>query len=191
MWQKRCLARWALRPDGLPYPRRKTRMSKKGNDLVRHYLFTASLSASQHNPAVRALYVRLRARGTTGKTAMGHLMRKLLHLVFAVWKSGKPFDPQHYPRDQTPENKEAAGHKQEPSPDRQVVTATPTETLSRPTSDVNTSSRGVDFQAVRFQTSLQQVLLVFALLMPQADQREACKTGLPLVALEHWLCKRQ
>jgi hypothetical protein len=24
-------------------------------------------------------------------------MRKLLHLVFAVWKTGKPFDPNHYP----------------------------------------------------------------------------------------------
>ena len=26
-------------------------------------------------------------------------MRKLLHLVFAIWKSGKLFDPQHYPWD--------------------------------------------------------------------------------------------
>lgn len=164
-------------PDGLPYPRRNTRMSKKGNDLVRHYLFTASLSASQHNPAVRALYIRLRARGTTGKTAMGHLMRKLLHLVFAVWKSGKPFDPQHYPWDQTPESKEAAGHKQEPSPDQQVVTATPTETLGQPTSDVNASLRGVDFQAVRVQTSMRKVLelLYFEPVETRGDQvRGAC-----------------
>ena len=29
--------------------------------------------------------------------AVGHVMRKLLHLVFAIWKTGKPFDPQHYP----------------------------------------------------------------------------------------------
>ena len=32
---------------------------------------------------------------------------------------------------------------------------------------------------------------MFALLMTKADQREAGKIGLPLVALEHWLCKRQ
>jgi transposase len=145
-------------PDGSSYPRRNTRMSKKGNDLVRRYLFTASLSATQCNPAVRALYTRLRARGTTGKTAMGHLMRKLLHLVFAVWKSGTPFDPQHYPWDQTTENKEAAGHKQEPDPDQQAVTATPTETLSPPASDVKTSPSGIDFQAVRSRTSIRQVL---------------------------------
>ncbi len=164
-------------PDGSPYPRRNTHMSKKGNDLVRHYLFTASMSAVQCNSAVRALYRRLRARGTTGKVALGHAMRKLLHLVFAVWKSGKPFDPQHYPWDQTPENKEAAGQKQEPSSDQQVVTATPTETLSRPTSDVNTSPRGVDFQAVQSQTSMRQVLelLDFDPVETRGDQlRGAC-----------------
>jgi hypothetical protein len=163
--------------DGLPHPRRNTRMSKKGNDLVRHYLFTASLSATQYNPAARALYIRLRGRGTTGKTAMGHVMRKLLHLVFAVWKSGKTFDPQHYPWDQAPKNKEAAGHKQEASPDQQVVTATPTETLRRPTSDVNISPSGVDFQSMRSQTSIQQVLdlLEFDPVEARGDQvRGAC-----------------
>jgi transposase len=135
-------------PNGTPYPRRNTRMSKKGNDLVRHYLFTASLSATQYNPAARALYLRLCGRGTTGKTAMGHVMRKLLHLVFAVWKSDKPFNPQHYPWDQASENKEAAGHKQEPSPDQQVVTATPKETLNQPMNNVNISPHGIDFRAV-------------------------------------------
>ena len=105
------------------------------------FAITCSLlrwSAVQYNPAVRALYRRLRARGTTGKVALGHAMRKLLHLAFAVWKSGQPFDPQHYAWDQEPNKTEAAGHNQEASPDQQVVTAAPTETLSPPTSDVNT-----------------------------------------------------
>ena len=165
------VARFAVRPGP------KTRMSKKGNDLVRHYLFTASMSAVLCNPAVRALYRRLRARGTTGKVALGHAMRKLLHLAFAVWKSGKPFDPQHYPWDQTPENKEAAGHKQETNPDQQVVTATPTQTLSRTKSEVNNSPSGVDFQAVRSQTSIEQVLewLDFDPVETRGDQvRGAC-----------------
>jgi len=164
-------------PDGSLRPGPKTRMSKKGNDLVRHYLFTASMSAVLCNPAVRALYRRLRARGTTGKVALGHAMRKLLHLAFAVWKSGKPFDPQHYPWDQTPENKEAAGHKQETNPVQQVVTATPTKTLNPPTSGVKSSSRGVDFHAVRSQTSIGQVLerLAFDPVETRGDQvRGAC-----------------
>jgi transposase len=164
-------------PDGLPLPRRKTRMSKKGNHLVRHNLFTASMSAVQFNPAVRALSQRLRARGITGKVALGHAMRKLLHLAFAVWKSGKPFDPQHYPWEQTPELKEAAGHKPETSPDPQVVTATPTEKLNPPASRVNTRPHGIDFKVVRSQTSMQQVLelLEFDPVEARGDQlRGAC-----------------
>ena len=109
-------------------------------------------------------------------------MRKLLHLAFAVWKTGKPFDPQHYRWDQSPgdltaEKNEAAGHKQEPSPAQQVVTATPTKTLSPPTSDVKTSPAGVDFQSVRSQTSIQQVLelLEFDAVEARGDQlRGAC-----------------
>ena len=31
-------------------------------------------------------------------------MRKLLHLVFALWKSDRPFDPQHYPWSGSSEN---------------------------------------------------------------------------------------
>ena len=32
---------------------------------------------------------------------------------------------------------------------------------------------------------------MFALLMTKGDQREADFSGLPLVGLEHWQCKRQ
>ncbi len=32
------------------------------------------------------------ARGTRGDVALGHCMRKLLHLAFAVWKKNEPFD---------------------------------------------------------------------------------------------------
>src|SRR5262249_7045929 len=67
-------------------------------DLVRRYLWMAGLCAVQHNPAVRALYARVVAKHPDKKAiAIGHAMRKLLHLAFAVWKTGKPFDPGHYP----------------------------------------------------------------------------------------------
>jgi hypothetical protein len=71
-------------------------MSRKGNDLVRKYLWNAAKSAIGCNPAVKPLYRRLRQRGVRGDVALGHCMRKLLHLVFAVWKSGQPFDKNHY-----------------------------------------------------------------------------------------------
>src|SRR5437660_4164983 len=72
-------------------------MSRKGNDLARHYLWNAARSAMVHNPAIRALYRRLRAKGTRGDVALGHCMRKLLHLVFAVWKTNRPFSKDHFP----------------------------------------------------------------------------------------------
>ena len=58
-----------------------------------------------------------------------------------------------------------------------MVTATPTATLRPPTSDVNTLSSGVDFQSVRSQTSMQQVLelLEFDPVEARGDQlRGAC-----------------
>ena len=84
--------------DGTPRGPKRYVMSRRGNDLVRRYLWMAALSAVQHNPATRALYARVVAKHPDHKSiAVGHVMRKLLHLVFAVWKTKKPFDKQHYP----------------------------------------------------------------------------------------------
>src|SRR5262249_21624470 len=81
---------------GNPLPPGTLHMSRKGNDLVRSYLWNAARTAIRHDPAARALYRRLRAKGTRGDVAMGHCMRKLLHLVFAVWKTNRPFDQTHF-----------------------------------------------------------------------------------------------
>jgi len=84
--------------DGQPRGSRRYVGSKRGNDLVRRYLWMAALSAVQCNPAVRALYRRVAAKHPDDKAiAIGHAMRKLLHLAFAVWKSDKPFDPSTTP----------------------------------------------------------------------------------------------
>ena len=71
-------------------------MSPKGNDLVRSLLWMACQSAIQCNPALRALYARQKAAGKRGDVALGHCARKLLHLVYAVWKTNRPFDPDHF-----------------------------------------------------------------------------------------------
>src|SRR5262249_27165492 len=126
--------------DGQAKPGRHTHMSRKGNDLARKYLFNAAKAAIRCNPAVRALYKRLRARGTRGDVALGHCMRKLLHLAFAVWKTGKPFDPQHYPWESgkaaSPQaNEKAAGHNQGSSPGSSVVTAAASTVAGQATPD--------------------------------------------------------
>ncbi len=84
--------------DGKPRGPKRYVMSRRGNDLVRRYLWMAALTASRHNPACRALYARVRAKHPDKPAiAIGHVMRKLLHLAFAIWKTGQPFDPNHYP----------------------------------------------------------------------------------------------
>jgi transposase len=113
-------------------------MCKRGNDLVRRYLWMAALSAAIHNPAVKPLYQRVRAKHPEQPSiAIGHVMRKLLHLALAVWKSNKPFNPNHYPWDQAAHlpgapgpgstkpqaNTQAAGHNHPVEPERSVVTA--------------------------------------------------------------------
>jgi transposase len=86
--------------DGKPRIAKRYIMSRRGNDLVRRYLWMAALSAMRHNPAVRPLYTRVVAKHPDEKgIAVGHAMRKLLHLVFAIWKSKKPFDRDYYPWD--------------------------------------------------------------------------------------------
>src|SRR5205807_8177237 len=62
--------------DGQPKSGRKVGMSRQGNDLVRKYLWNAAKTAISHNPAIKALYHRLRARGLRGDVALGHCMRK-------------------------------------------------------------------------------------------------------------------
>jgi hypothetical protein len=140
-------------------------MSRKGNDLVRKYLWLAAGSACQHNPAVRALYRRLTARGAAGGVALGHCMRKLLALVFAIWKSGKPFDPKHYPWESAPRQEEAAGHSQGTSPAEKVVTAAAvTVSDAATTVKAPATAATIDFAALRAQVGFEQVLAQAGLL---------------------------
>ena len=143
---------------GKPLPPGTLVMSPKGNDLVRSYLWNAARAAIVHNPAIRALYRRLRAKGKRGDVALGQCMRKLLHLVYAVWKTNRPFDEKHFPwegsSDTPPStttpplrrcryphrsaNDKAVGHKRDLPAEEVVTTATatvePTPPAVKPTS---------------------------------------------------------
>jgi hypothetical protein len=147
-------------------------MSKRGNDLVRRYLWMAALSAVQCNPAVRALYRRVVLKHPEHKAiAIGQAMRKLLHLVFAVWKTDRPFDPEHYPwegpaadsvakagetRGGTEQQSQAAGHKPGSKPAEEVVTAACADRVA----EKATVGEGtfLDFTHVKRQLPMSRVL---------------------------------
>jgi transposase len=70
-----------------------THIAKSGDSALRKALYMPALSAWQHNPAIREFCKRLKANGKNGKAIVCAAMRKLIHLSFAILKSGQPFDP--------------------------------------------------------------------------------------------------
>lgn len=74
---------------------RKTRLAKTGSPRLRKTLFYPAMVAMTHNPLLHACANRLRAAGKNKMTIIGALMRKLLHLAYAILKSGLPFDPDY------------------------------------------------------------------------------------------------
>jgi transposase len=67
-----------------------------GHTALRAVLYMAAGSAMRFNPVIKAYCTRLREnKGRAYKEARCAAARKLIHLGFAVVKSGKPFDP-HY-----------------------------------------------------------------------------------------------
>ena len=70
-------------------------LSKRGNPFLRKLLFLAALSASRFNEQCRVLYERLRSRGKPKKVALIAVANKLLRQIFAILRSGIPYDP-HY-----------------------------------------------------------------------------------------------
>ena len=68
------------------------RLAKTGNSRLRRALYLPAIVAMRYNPAIQALAERLRARGKRPMVIVGAAMRKLLHLIYGVLKSGKPFD---------------------------------------------------------------------------------------------------
>jgi len=72
---------------------KKARMSKTGNIQLRKSVYMSAISAKTHNPIIRAFCHRLLSRGLPPLAVVAAAMRKLLHLVYGILKSGKPFDP--------------------------------------------------------------------------------------------------
>ena len=126
---------------GQPLPAGNMHMCQKGNDLARGYLWNAARVAIRHNPAVRAQYSRLKSRGKRGDVALGHCMRKLLHLVFAVWKTDLPFDGDHFPWE-NPDGAEPAA-----SAPATAAVVTVNEVASAPAMNTVVTSEGKEMAA--------------------------------------------
>ncbi|XLZ69137.1 IS110 family transposase [Massilia sp. SR12] len=75
--------------------RGRTTMSRTGNRVTRSALYMPAVVASRHNPVLRAFSERLHANGLPKKAVIGAVMRKLVHLMYAVVRSGVAFEPNY------------------------------------------------------------------------------------------------
>lgn len=73
----------------------KTTISKKGNAHLRESLYMAAISAGNNNPTLIPFYERLKDRLPAKKQGIVAVMRKLLILIYTLWKTGEEYDPSH------------------------------------------------------------------------------------------------
>jgi len=75
----------------------KSRICKIGNSRLRKALYMPALVAMRFNPVIQEFSKRLRDKGKPGKVIVCAVMRKLIHIIYGILKSGKPFNPHFKP----------------------------------------------------------------------------------------------
>jgi transposase len=70
----------------------RTRLSKVGDSRLRKAFYLPAVVAKQHNPVIKAFCERLKGAGKPTMLIIGAEMRKLVHIIYGVLKSGKAFD---------------------------------------------------------------------------------------------------
>ena len=71
---------------------KRSRISRGGSRYLRHALYMPALVALRHEPHLRAFYQRLLSRGKAPLQAVVAVMRKLLHALFAMFRSNQTYD---------------------------------------------------------------------------------------------------
>ena len=82
---------------------RRASISKVGNAQIRRWLYMSALSLRRYDPDFMRWAGELKARGKSNKVILVAIMRKLVHLVHGVLKSGHDDDPcKAFPSHYTP-----------------------------------------------------------------------------------------
>jgi transposase len=72
----------------------KPRISKKGNKYLRKAFYMPALTAIRHDERAKGIFARLVSRHGIKMKAAVAIHRKLLELVYTLWKKNEPFDPE-------------------------------------------------------------------------------------------------
>lgn len=71
----------------------RPQIDRHGQSSLRQLLYWCAISAMRSDPQFAAFAHRLRQRGKPTKVIIVAVMRKLLHIVYGVWKSQTDYDP--------------------------------------------------------------------------------------------------
>lgn len=75
--------------------KRKSHISKKGNKYIRGSLYFPGMAAVRHNKKLKDNYARIRSRGAEKMVGQVAVQRKLLVLMYTIWKTKTPYDPNY------------------------------------------------------------------------------------------------
>lgn len=75
----------------------KTRISKKGNKHIRRAMHFPALTAIQHDPIMRTLYLRIYEKTGIKMKGVVAVQRKLLVLIYTLWKNNTEYDANYKP----------------------------------------------------------------------------------------------
>lgn len=70
----------------------KPRISKKGNKYLRKAMHLPALAAIRHNERFKAIFARIVSKHGIKIKAAVAVQRKLLEMIFTLWKTNTPFD---------------------------------------------------------------------------------------------------
>lgn len=75
----------------------KTTISKKGNSHLRKAVYMPALSAARCNPKLKQFYIRLLTKTNFKKVALVAVARKLLILIYTIFKNNVDYVPNYNP----------------------------------------------------------------------------------------------
>jgi transposase len=76
--------------------RGKSRISKRGNSWIRRALYFPALTAVKHSPGFKSDYARIVKNTAVKMKGVVAIERKLLILIYTLWKSEETYDPERY-----------------------------------------------------------------------------------------------
>ncbi|MBM4236845.1 MAG: IS110 family transposase [Firmicutes bacterium] len=73
----------------------RNRMSKRGSPVLRNSLWMAAVTARRFNPELKAYYEAKKTEGKHSGVATGAVARRMVHLIYSIWKDNRPFEPDY------------------------------------------------------------------------------------------------